>query len=432
MNTTASRKMTQARSDLVLSDPFYGFIALRLEMVEDSTAPTLWTDGKRVGYNPSFIESIPQQQVRAELTHEVMHVAYLHPWRLDNRDHKVANEAADYAINILLHDDGHRLGKDWLLDISYRGQSFEEIYNTLTQQKMHQQQAQQKAKQQGQQQEEGAGKGQGQKSQDRQGEEQQGKSKGDSEDDDGQGDGASSGSSEGQASEGETESNKPVRSEVRPCTDPDSATQEAEMTVAVIQAAQASKSFGKLPGHAQQLIGKLRQSKVNWKEVTRRFIQQTASADYTWKQPAARYQSYGLYLPSLHSEQLPPIVLAIDASGSCWGYQAAFVSEMQSIMTETLPEKLVACFFDTGIQTSKEYAPNDSIDLKSTGAGGTDFRCIFDWIDKEEINPACLIVLTDLEGPFPDMPPSYPVLWVSTTQLVAPFGETVPINQRGL
>jgi predicted metal-dependent peptidase len=40
-----------------------------------------------------------------------------------------------------------------------------------------------------------------------------------------------------------------------------------------------------------------------------------------------------------------------------------------------------------------------------------------------------MIYLTDLEGDFPDTPPPFPVLWVSTTSHVAPFGTTIHLNQ---
>ena len=44
------------------------------------------------------------------------------------------------------------------------------------------------------------------------------------------------------------------------------------------------------------------------------------------------------------------------------------------------------------------------------------------------IQPACLVYLTDLQGTFPDKPPDYPVLWVTTTDQEAPWGETVRLE----
>jgi hypothetical protein len=39
--------------------------------------------------------------------------------------------------------------------------------------------------------------------------------------------------------------------------------------------------------------------------------------------------------------------------------------------------------------------------------------------------PKAVVILTDLYGAFPTEEPGYPVLWVSTTKQIAPFGETV-------
>ena len=61
-------------------------------------------------------------------------------------------------------------------------------------------------------------------------------------------------------------------------------------------------------------------------------------------------------------------------------------------------------------------------------SGGTDFRPTFERIEKEGYEPACLVYLTDLCGPAPDSAPGYPVLWVSTTDTVGPWGETVRLE----
>jgi len=62
------------------------------------------------------------------------------------------------------------------------------------------------------------------------------------------------------------------------------------------------------------------------------------------------------------------------------------------------------------------------------GRGGTDFRPVFEHVDKEPIQPACLIYLTDLEGPYPTVPPDFPVLWVCSTDKEATWGETIRLD----
>jgi predicted metal-dependent peptidase len=77
------------------------------------------------------------------------------------------------------------------------------------------------------------------------------------------------------------------------------------------------------------------------------------------------------------------------------------------------------------VQRVDRFGPEDSPDFHIKGRGGTDFRPIFDWIAASGVEPKCLVLLTDLEAPFPQVAPSYPVLWVSVNNKTAPFGDTV-------
>jgi predicted metal-dependent peptidase len=62
--------------------------------------------------------------------------------------------------------------------------------------------------------------------------------------------------------------------------------------------------------------------------------------------------------------------------------------------------------------------------LRPVGGGGTHFAPAFTWLKEHDIEPACAVYLTDLEGGFGEEP-DYPVLWVSTTRKVAPWGRTI-------
>ena len=43
--SNAAQKMVKARANLVMGNPFFGTLALRLKMVEDKTVKTSSTDG---------------------------------------------------------------------------------------------------------------------------------------------------------------------------------------------------------------------------------------------------------------------------------------------------------------------------------------------------------------------------------------------------
>ena len=58
----ALSKMENARTRLLLKRPFYGALALRLNIVEDNTQPTAYTDGKVIGFNRHFVDQIDKQE----------------------------------------------------------------------------------------------------------------------------------------------------------------------------------------------------------------------------------------------------------------------------------------------------------------------------------------------------------------------------------
>ena len=147
--------------------------------------------------------------------------------------------------------------------------------------------------------------------------------------------------------------------------------------------------------------------------------------------PNKRFICQGLYLPSVKSEELQNIVLTIDTSGSInQALLNQFKSEIEAILTEFQTE-LIVIYCDTTIRKIETFTSNDlPLNLQCPGGGGTDFKPPFEYIEKEGLNPACFIYLTDCQGRFPDHAPDYPVLWVNLINSeVGPFGETVNVNR---
>jgi predicted metal-dependent peptidase len=110
-----------------------------------------------------------------------------------------------------------------------------------------------------------------------------------------------------------------------------------------------------------------------------------------------------------------------------------FSEEITAIFQEVNPEKLVVIYCDTHVNGVDTFVPfeNDEINLEAKGGGGTLFNPVFDYVEKEEINPVALIYLTDLEGSFDFPEPTYATLWVSPIEYSyhsAPWGENVRID----
>lgn len=364
-NKQAHDHLTRARTALLLDHFFFGSLALYLKLVEDTNVKTLAVDGKHIYYNPEFVLTLPHALTMSAICHEIGHCIFEHIFRRGARSPELWNMAGDYAINEMLEKAGFQLGKGWLRDTTYNGMSAEHIYDLLAK---------------------------------------------DQED-------------------GGTPGGEPL------CEIRDGNQSQAEMVesamewkIAVTQAADGAKKHGRLPAGFERFVEELTSPKVPWREVLARFITQISKDDYVWTRPNRRYISRGMFLPSLYSECMGRIDVVIDTSGSIdQPTLNAFGAEIQAIVNAVRPEKTRVIYCDAAINHIDEFSPNDALEFKAHGGGGTDFRPPFRLIDSEDEKPACLVYLTDMYGSFPQEP-DFPTLWCATTDRVGPFGETVRVE----
>jgi len=108
---TIEQKLSRARVQLLLSQPFFGTLCLRLKLVPVPSFPTMATDGQRIVYNPAFVEKLTPSELEGVLAHEVMHLALSHHCRRGERDAQLWNQATDYAVNPILINNGITLPK---------------------------------------------------------------------------------------------------------------------------------------------------------------------------------------------------------------------------------------------------------------------------------------------------------------------------------
>jgi len=380
---SASGKITAARTSLVLEEPFFGSLALSLKVKADDTCKTAWTNGRELGYSPAFIETLTHSQVTALLKHEVMHCACGHPWRRDNRDMKDWNIACDKAINKEITESGFTLPPDALYPVGDEvGKSAEWIYARVKQDESN---------------------GQGQ-------------SKGNS------------------PQAGKGQGNPDSLGEVRdapigPDDDGEPAPTEQDWKQKAAQAMNAAKMAGKLPGGIARDIEAALKPRVDIRSLLLRFFSDRANSDYSWSRPNVRYIAQGLYLPALESKALGEVAIMIDTSGSVNAVSLQYARAiLESIIEETSPSAVTVYYFDSKVQSVDRFDRGDTLTWKPQGGGGTSFIPALEAIEQEG-NAVCAVCITDLQGTFPDTAPSLPVIWLSTTDDVAPFGETVPIDR---
>jgi len=465
----AYEKMIRARTALVLEHPFYGSLALRLKLVEASFVETAAVDGVHLYYNPEYVESISMPEIKGLLAHEVVHCANGHPWRRGNREPGRWNEACDYTVNPLLVEAGFQLFPNALNEPAYAGKAAEEVYAALGKQppsggEPEAQEEPQAGEEEGENEQDGDGEGEGDE------DEAQGEGEGDGEDqDDGADTGDGEGDSDGQGGQGDSDgdgdggqgdqgSDGPVTPDGRqvpgdtggygsvidaPAPEGKSEPEpsdlidlEQEWKTAVAQAAQAARVAGKLGGGLEAAIAEELQPKADWRQILREFINVHARSDYSWSRPNRRHIGQGLYLPSVRSEECPPIVIAVDTSGSVSVEMLAqFQGELNSILEEVKPERVVVIYCDSRVTHQQEFEPEDfPVELEARGRGGTMFQPVFDWVAQDaelEQDLACLVYLTDMYPCDAPQDPGYPVLWADYAGGYGPeqsFGERIVIE----
>lgn len=392
---SVDQKIAKGRAHIAINHVFFASLMGFLKFEPCDSIDTADVDGITLRYNPAYIETLTAPEIIGLIAHEILHCALGHVWRLGSRDPKRWNMACDYVINGMLVKAGFTLPKGALLDPQYDGMGADQVYAMLPQQN-----------------EDGEESGGfGEMRQPSQGS-AQGDAQGDQSDesDDTQGNG-----------------NQPAHGALDPA-ELDALKDQWDVATTQAENLQRANNAGKDPGGISAATKAERQAIVDWRVILRRFIATAPPSDYAWHKPDRRHVHNGLYLPSLVSDKLGEIVVMRDTSGSTIVAQSQFMAELREIIGDVQPAKTHVIDCDTAISDVAEYQAGESIPEMYCGGGGTDFRPPFAYVDEQGINPVCAIYLTDLDGPFPDSEPSYPVLWISCNRDPnerAPFGDTV-------
>lgn len=382
---TPQERITRAKVTLMRSKEFclYSGLLVLGKMEIREGCGTAYTNGKDTYYDPKFLDTLNEKQLNLLVCHEVTHIALKHVtvWKnLWKENPQLANMAADYVVNQLIVDadpSGNvtQLIDGILIDPKYRGWNTKQVYDDLKKQSKDQQ----------------GGKG---------------------------GSGGSPLDEHGWE-EGEALSEK-----------------EAEALGRAVDEAlrQGQIIASKMNGNVDRSITKMLEPKVDWREMLHDFVSAISNDKElsTWRKPNRRHLGAGVYMPSMFSETVGPLVVGIDTSGSIGAEELSqFLGELSKICEAVMPEKIHLLWWDTKVAGVDVLEPGDYNDLvnkvKPKGGGGTDVSCVFDYVESESIEAEACIILSDLYTPWCDAP-KYPVFFGSTTDQVAPFGTTVRIE----
>ena len=366
--------------EMVLGHHFFASLLLGLKRSYDDSVPTMCTDGECLKIGPAFVHGIEDEEIRGVLIHEVLHCALGHPWRRGDREPRKFNYAADYAINLLIDDyikagNPVALPQGCLLDQQYRDLSTEAIYARLPDPPQ------------------GGGGAPG------------------------TGDDIMEGANPTDPATGKPKSNEEMASEWKG---------------RMVQAAQAARMQGNLPGCIERFVGEMIEPKVPWRQVLRRFLTDTVKSDYDWMKPDRRFMPMDIYIPDIGDEEAAgEIVVAIDTSGSIGNDMLnAFTAELNSIHKDLKPSKVHVVYCDAAVAHVDEFGPDDQLTLTPQGGGGTDFSPVFEWVEEQQLRPKALVYLTDLYGSHYYKQPDYPVLWACWSECTdIPWGELIAVKE---
>ena len=366
---TAEQRMWKACSDIVGSNDFVALASVLMvgsKQVVDGL-PTACTNGRDELYGREFVDSLTDPEFRFLILHECYHKMYKHltTWKeLHDVDHRRANMACDYVINIKLvdQDDGKgwiKMPKGGLLDAKYRGMSAPEVFKLLPPQE---------------------------------------------EDEDGEGEGGDGEGFDSHDWEGAKE-----------LTDAEKDELSKEIDEAVRQGATLASKTG---SGGLRDMGELLQTKQDWRELLRDYVTTScAGKDYsTWRKPNRRFIGNDIYMPSSISETIDEIAVAIDTSGSIGRHELSmFLTEIKGICDQVKPRRVRIIYWDTEVCKHEVYDNEDIFKIaqstKPEGGGGTNVECVPMYMAETGVKPDLTVVLTDgyLGGSWGVW--SCPVLW---------------------
>ena len=379
-----TQKLLLSRFRVLNKHGFYGLLLMHMRFGLDEECKTAYTDGYRINFNPQFLDSLSNDETDFVMMHEIMHVVFKHCFRGRKTDPHLFNIACDIVVNSnILYSNGMNLKS---ITLAKYGESMhiapnkqegylytaEEVYEMFLKQ------------------------------------------------------GAKSKSS---AMNQETIDDHSRWEEV----DDDFTLDEWERRI--INAAESIKKreegAGSLPLGVERYIDELKKATIDWRMLLNDFISLEVG-DYSFTPPDRRLDG-PFFMPDFNElievEDDPKnILFMVDTSGSINNKQVTQAySEISGALEQFTSLTGYLGFFDAVVYDPVEFSSvEDILDIKPKGGGGTNFFKIFEYVQKMEVKPKAIIILTDGYATFPpeSARKGIPVIWVINNDSVTPpWGE---------
>jgi predicted metal-dependent peptidase len=327
--------------------------------------PTACTNGRDEKYGREFVKKLRDPELNFVVAHENGHKMYRHltTWKkLHDENHKLANQACDYVINLMLKDldpteaiiamprypHGHPMaGKVMgLIDERFRGMNSKQVFDILKE------------------------------------EQEEGGSGGD---------------------DGDEGFDDHDWQDAKDMTEEEKKELEREIDQAIRQGMMArQKIAGTGSDGLDRELADLLEPKVNWREVLRDFVKSICNSKdaSSWRKVNRRFLSTGVYMPSLIGEKVGHLVIAVDTSGSVGDEELSeFLSEVKGIAEEVNPACVDLLYWGSSVVGHETYGDGQATNIinstRPKGGGGTSPSCVSEYLKEKNIKPECVIILTD-------------------------------------
>ena len=394
-------KIMKSKIELIKRSPFYGYACTYLRVKEvskeemkkmGSYTPTAAIDNYgTMYYNADYIDGLSQDETTGLLMHELLHCVLEHLTRRGYRDPMKSNIAMDLAVNGVIRQDGFTLPKGTVADPDYYNKPWEMIYDELP--KMNKQTLKSK-----------------------------------------QFDGHCMHDGDQKSKSSESDGDEEGKGKIPTKGDPRKVPDWKQVFKTAVDYA---KQQGKLPAGLERVVEEVFPSRIDWRYIIYRYLQSVNPVDFTYTKPNKRSVAMGFFIPDIKKESIN-VVIGIDTSGSISDKEyAEFLGEIVGMFQEFENLKAHILTSDAAVHTAEVFDGNfDVHDFAGRGYGGTDFRPVFEWVKKEEIDVPLLIYFTDLYGSFPrkeDVPMGLDTVWVATEHSRServPFGKIVYMDGK--
>jgi predicted metal-dependent peptidase len=367
----------------LINNPHFSFMAGIMMIgntVISEAIPTAQTDGRNVTFNPQFFMNLTDAEKRGLIYHEYGgHIMCQHLTTfgfLYRSNPKLANMACDYVVNQTIKDfnmpEFIKLPQGGLQDDRFRGMDSKQVFDILRTE--------------------------------------------DDGTDDSSGDGFDSHDWEGARAVDATEQKAHAQ----------------EINQALRQSAMASK----LLGHpVARDINDWLTPQIDYRQALREFAVSVCVGDddSTYSRPRRRMLTNDIYMPTMQSNSMRSMLVAIDTSYSITNeHLRQLIPEVLGMCDAVKPEELHICYWGTQVVGHEVYTRDRQADILSTtkpaSGGGTSIECVTQFMRDKHIEPTCVVVLTDgyLSGSWGEW--SCPVVWVMTTDRRAPIGVNIRLT----